>query len=153
MAFVAITTMLWGWGFLAIYRRPLSRVAASRWIYENVPPDSVIANEHWDDGLPLRIDGKDGFGSFGYKGLSTSSDGNMQMYNEDTPEKRELLYQWLNEADYIVLSSNRLWGSIPRLPQRYPMTTLYYDLLFEEARIRGSSARDLLPDNFRRRIQ
>jgi YYY domain-containing protein len=131
LAGVTIATMLWGWGFLAIYRRPLSRITASRWIYENVPPGSVIANEHWDDGLPLRVDGKDGFGSFGYRGLSISGDGNMQMYNEDTPEKREQLYQWLNEADYIVLSSNRLWGSIPRLPLRYPMTTRYYELLFE----------------------
>jgi YYY domain-containing protein len=131
MAFVLVATMLWGWGFLAIYRRPLSRITASEWIYANIPPGSVIANEHWDDGLPLRIEGKDGFGSFGYHGLSSSSDGSMQMYAEDTPEKREQLYQWLNEADYIVLSSNRLWGSIPRLPMRYPMTTLYYDLLFE----------------------
>lgn len=130
LAAVTILTMLWGWGFLAIYRRPLSRVTASRWIYANIPPGKVIANEHWDDGLPLRIDGKDGFGGWGYRGLSTSSDGNMQMYMEDTAEKRELLYRWLNEADYIVLSSNRLWGSIPRLPMRYPMTTLYYKLLF-----------------------
>ena len=128
---VAVTTMLWGWGFTAIYRRPLTRITASRWIFDNVPPGTVIANEHWDDGLPLRVDGKDGFGSYGYKGLSTSSDGSMQMYAEDTPEKREQLYQWLDEADYIVLSSNRLWGSIPRLPMRYPMTTLYYKLLFE----------------------
>jgi YYY domain-containing protein len=131
MALVLIGTMLWGWGFLAIYRRPLTRITASEWIYDNVLPGSVIANEHWDDGLPLRIAGKDAFGSFGYKGLSTSSDGSMQMYAEDVPEKREQLYQWLNEADYIVLSSNRLWGSIPRLPMRYPMTTLYYKLLFE----------------------
>jgi YYY domain-containing protein len=130
MAVVTIGTLLWGWGFLAIYRRPLTRITASRWIYENLPPGTVIANEHWDDGLPLRIDGKDGFGSFGYRGLSSSSDSSMQMYAEDTPEKREQLYQWLNEADYIVLSSNRLWGSIPRLPTRYPMTTLYYELLF-----------------------
>ncbi|MGC8779669.1 MAG: DUF2298 domain-containing protein [Anaerolineae bacterium] len=127
---VTVFTMLWGWGFLAIYRRPLSRITASRWIYANIPPGKVIANEHWDDGLPLRIDGKDPFGAFGYRGLSSSSDGNLQMYMEDTPEKRELLYRWLNEADYIVLSSNRLWGSIPRLPMRYPMTTLYYKLLF-----------------------
>ncbi len=130
LAAVTILTMLWGWGFLAIYRRPLSRVTASRWIYDNVPRGSVIANEHWDDGLPLRIDGKDGFGGWGYRGLSSSSDGSMQMYMEDTPEKRELLYRWLNEADYLVFSSNRLWGSIPRLPMRYPMTTLYYKLVF-----------------------
>ena len=95
------------------------------------PKGKVIANEHWDDGLPMRVEGKDGFGTWGYKGLSSSSDGSMQMYSEDVPEKRELLYKWLNEADYLVLSSNRLWGSIPRLPMRYPMTTLYYKLLFE----------------------
>ncbi|PKO23358.1 MAG: hypothetical protein CVU38_04470 [Chloroflexi bacterium HGW-Chloroflexi-1] len=132
LALVVVGTMLWGWGFLAIYRRPLTRVTASRWMYQNVAPGSHIGNEHWDDGLPLRIEGKDGFGSFGLKGLSSSSDNNMQMYWEDTPEKREQLYQWLNEADYLVLSSNRLWGSIPRLPLRYPMTTLYYQLLFAE---------------------
>jgi YYY domain-containing protein len=131
MIFVLVATMLWGWGFLAIYRRPLTRLTASEWMYDNIPSGSVIANEHWDDPLPLRMQGKDAFGSYGYKGLSTSSDGLMQMYSEDVPEKRELLYQWLNEADYIVLSSNRLWGSIPRLPMRYPMTTLYYKLLFE----------------------
>ncbi|MCU0503299.1 MAG: DUF2298 domain-containing protein, partial [Anaerolineae bacterium] len=131
MVAVTVLTMLWGWGFLSIYRRPLSRIEASRWIYANVPKGKVIANEHWDDGLPMRVEGKDGFGTWGYKGLSSSSDGNMQMYSEDVPEKRELLYKWLNEADYLVLSSNRLWGSIPRLPMRYPMTTLYYKLLFE----------------------
>jgi len=131
MAAVTVLTMLWGWGFLSIYRRPLTRIEASRWIYANVPPGKVIANEHWDDGLPMRVEGKDGFGAGGYKGLNSSSDGGMQMYAEDVPEKRELLYKWLNEADYLVLSSNRLWGSIPRLPMRYPMTTLYYKLLFE----------------------
>jgi len=130
LALVAILTMLWGWGFLAIYRRPLSRLTASKWIYANIPPGKVIANEHWDDGLPMRVEGKDGFGAWGYKGLSSSSDSSMQMYWEDTVEKRELLYKWLNEADYLVMSSNRLWGSIPRLPMRYPMTTLYYKLIF-----------------------
>ena len=36
----------------------------------------------------------------------------------------------LEEADYIALYSNRLYGTIPRLPQRYPVTTKYYELLF-----------------------
>jgi YYY domain-containing protein len=132
LAGVTILTMLWGWGFLAIYRRPLSRVTASKWIYANVPAGSVIANEHWDDGLPFSIDGRMSFKPSGeYYGLRSSSDGQMQMYGEDTPEKREQLYQWLNEADYIAQSSNRLWGSIPRLPMRYPMSTGFYKLLAE----------------------
>jgi len=35
------------------------------------------------------------------------------------------------QTDYLVLSSNRLYGSIPRLPMRYPMTSEYYRALFE----------------------
>ena len=37
----------------------------------------------------------------------------------------------LDQADYIILSSNRLYGSIPRLPTRYPMTVRYYKALFD----------------------
>src|SRR5699024_8729312 len=35
----------------------------------------------------------------------------------------------LNQADYIILSSNRIIGSVPRQPERYPMATHYYDML------------------------
>ncbi len=93
---------------------------------------SVIANEHWDDTLPQRIDGKDAYGNW-YRGLSSPSsmpDGLMHIYDNDTLEKRTALFQWLDEADYIVLSSNRAYASIPRLPMRYPFTTAYYEALF-----------------------
>lgn len=90
---------------------------------------SVIANEHWDDALPQRIDGKDAFGSW-YRSLHSSPGGQMNNYDNDTPEKREALFDWLDEADYIALSSNRLYASIPRLPTRYPFTTAYYEALF-----------------------
>ncbi len=85
---------------------------------------SHVANEHWDDAIPLRMEGRDGFGM--YKGIE------LQMYAEDEPRKLDDLIQWLNDADYIFLTSNRLYGSIPRLPMRYPMTTRYYSLLFSE---------------------
>ena len=90
---------------------------------------SVIANEHWDDALPQRIDGMDPFGKR-YRGLRSNPGGQMSNYDNDTPEKRQALFDWLDEADYIVLSSNRLYGSIPRLPTRYPFTTAYYEALF-----------------------
>ncbi|MBI3913939.1 MAG: glycosyltransferase family 39 protein, partial [Chloroflexi bacterium] len=122
-------TIFWSLAFTSIYTRPVSRVTASRWIFENVPVGSVIANEHWDDPLPLRVDGKDPFGGM-YRGLKSSSDGLMQWYAEDTPEKRAQAIAWLDEADYIVLSSNRLYAAIPRLPMRYPLTTKYYEWLF-----------------------
>ena len=115
LAVITIATMLWGWGFLAIYRRPLSRVTASRWIYENIPEGSVIANEHWDDGLPFSIDGKIAFKPSGwYFGLTDPNtgkrEGQIENYGEDTPEKRVRLYGWLNDADCIAMSSNRLWA-------------------------------------------
>ncbi|WP_352428207.1 DUF2298 domain-containing protein [Thermoflexus sp.] len=84
---------------------------------------SILANEHWDDGLPLRLDGRDAFAM--YVGLE------MTWYDEDTEEKRRRALEWLEQADWIILSSQRLVWSIPRLPLRYPMTTAYYRALFE----------------------
>ncbi len=89
---------------------------------------SVVANEHWDDAVPQPLDGRNPYGDY-YRGLSTSSDGQMQNYNDDTPEKLTQMLAWLDEADYLVLSSNRLYASIPRLPWRYPMTVRYYRAL------------------------
>ncbi|MCL4395904.1 MAG: DUF2298 domain-containing protein, partial [Chloroflexi bacterium] len=123
-------TLFWATAFTTIYTRPVSRVAASEWMYDNIPAGSAIGNEHWDDPLPLRIDGKDPYGGM-YHGLASSSDGVMHWYDEDTPEKRTQAIAWLDEADYLVLSSNRLYASIPRLPMRYPMTTKYYEWLFD----------------------
>ncbi len=91
---------------------------------------SVIANEHWDDPLPLRIDGKDPYGNW-YRSLESSPSTQMNNYDDDTLTKRQQIFDWLDETDYIVLSSNRLYGSIPRLPLRYPFTTAYYDALFD----------------------
>ncbi len=123
-------TLFWAAAFTSIYTRPYTRVAASLWIFDNIPPGSVLANEHWDDPLPVRISGRDPFGGM-YRTLSSSSDGEMHWYDEDTPEKRTQAIQWLDDAQYIILSSNRLYGSIPRLPMRYPMTTKYYQWLFD----------------------
>ncbi|HQY23487.1 MAG TPA: DUF2298 domain-containing protein [Thermoflexales bacterium] len=95
---------------------------------------SVIANEQWDDPLPQAVDGKYGFNSY-YNKLTTSNDGQMQPYNEDTPDtpgspgKLSQMLNWLDEADVIVLSSNRIYGSVPRLPWRFPLTTEYYRAL------------------------
>ncbi len=122
-------TLFYATAFMSIYTHPYTRVAASRWIFANVPVGSVVANEHWDDPLPVRIDGKDPWGGM-YRNLSSSPDGEMDWYNEDTPEKRDQAIQWLDETEYIILSSNRLYGSIPRLPMRYPLTTKYYQWLF-----------------------
>ena len=115
-------TLAWAWAFTAIYRQPHSRIAASRWLYENAAAGATIANEAWDDALPVRLGGRDAFSI--YQGLQ------LHNYAEDTPEKLQTLLGSLEQSDFVVLSSNRLYDSIPRLPMRYPMTVLYYHHLF-----------------------
>jgi YYY domain-containing protein len=123
----ALVVAVVGWSafyavaFASIYTRATTRVAASDWIFANVPAGAAVGFEHWDDGLPLRVGGKD---SAIYKGVE------FPMYAEDNPDKRNLVVQRLDQADYIFISSNRLYGSIPKLPMRYPMTTRYYQALF-----------------------
>ncbi|MBN1810300.1 MAG: glycosyltransferase family 39 protein [Anaerolineae bacterium] len=84
---------------------------------------SVVAYEHWDWGPHFP-------GSVSYPGLATSSDGQMQNYHDDTWEKRTQLFNWLDEADTIVISSNRIYASVSRLEPRYPLTNAYYRALF-----------------------
>ena len=120
---VVVSTALWAGAVFSIYLRPNTRVAASRWIYANIPPGVTVANEHWDWGLPLPVDGHNPFAGM-YTGIE------MTNYDEDTPEKLVQLLDRLDQADYLFLASNRLYASISRLPARYPVTTAYYRALF-----------------------
>ncbi len=126
MGFVVAGTLIYALAFSAIYGQMNSRIEASRWIYKNIPVGSTLANEHWDDWLP--IGGLDGNTSYGDQGMFKSVE--MANYEDDTPDKLNRMVENLTQADYIVLSSNRLYDSIPRLPMRYPMTSRYYELLF-----------------------
>jgi YYY domain-containing protein len=84
---------------------------------------AVVANESsWDDGQPLRMDGYDGFGGI-YTGL------NLELYWDDNPDKLQRFYDILDQADYIFITSNRQWATITRVPERYPLTTVYYRAL------------------------
>ena len=115
-------TILYPLSFLSIYSRPHSRITASEWIYQNIPGGNTIANEYWDDPLPLNLPTSD---SSVYPGIM------LPLYDQDTPEKWEKLAQELEKTDYIVLSSNRLYGSIMTVPSKYPITYRYYQSLFD----------------------
>ncbi|HEY8477786.1 MAG TPA: DUF2298 domain-containing protein, partial [Chloroflexota bacterium] len=121
-AVVVLATLAWATAFVQIYTRPVTRVAASTWICNTLPPGPA-ANEHWDDPLPLRVPGCR---------VEQYAGPQLELYAEDTPEKRAKLVHALDQARYIFVTSNRLYESIPRLPMRYPMTVEYYRLLFSE---------------------
>jgi len=123
---VLLGTIFWSLAFVfGVYGTEHTWITASRWIYENVPDGSVLATEHWDDDLPLGLpEPGANIGSHGYRLVE------LPMYEDDNEQKYHLLRSRLGEADYIVLSTNRLYGAIPRLPERYPLSTRYYQLLF-----------------------
>jgi len=82
---------------------------------------AALANESsWDDGLPLRVDGLDPFAGIYQQGL------NLELYWPDDQSKLARMLSILDQADAVIISSSRQWGSIPRLEERYPLSTAYY---------------------------
>ncbi len=108
---VVVLTLLMGLAFYNIYRSPVTRVVASKWVYENVPEGAVIGHEHWDDEVPASVAGipQVNYGSVTFRN-----------FDQDTPEHVDKLLATIDEVDYIALSSRRLSGTIPRVPPRGP---------------------------------
>lgn len=119
----------WALAFVnGVYGSEHPWVTFSRWTYANVPDGSCVAREHWDEGIPANLDEPNG-NPLAHAYIQPE----LPMYEEDTREKYETLRGTLLNCDYITLASNRLWRTIPRLPERYPMSTRYYEALFSGA--------------------
>ena len=114
IALVAVTG-LYALAYTAVYRAPHTAVRSSEWLNQNAPADSVILMEHWEEGLP-------DMGRYDVPRLP--------VYENDTPHKLDGMAADLARADYVLFYSNRLYGAITRLPERYPVTSAYYRLLF-----------------------
>jgi len=118
---VAAGALLYSVAYMNIYTHLNTRVEASRWIYSHVPTGSTIAIEApWDDQLPLDEQGRTG-------GVYHTM--NLDMYAPDGQNKIDNISNVLTHAQYIVMSSERMDRSIPKLPDRYPLSTRYYQLL------------------------
>ncbi|HNM79046.1 MAG TPA: DUF2298 domain-containing protein, partial [Tepidiformaceae bacterium] len=125
---VLLATAWWAMAFQSVYSQEHPRIAASRWIYDNVPPGSKITGEIWDDTIPYAIPGKQG----GYRIVETSP------YDTDSLDKvHKLIYgdpgnanaTGLVSADYVAITSNRVRESVKKLEREYPATIRYYQLL------------------------
>lgn len=128
VAAVLVATVLYVYAFMQIYTAPITRVQASNWIYRNIPAGVTITDESWDDSLPFArvVDGK-ARSQGEYKVVT------MNLHEPDDARKLDNLQQWIGSADYIIISSNRMYGWLPRLADRFPITLRYYDLLFSES--------------------
>ena len=109
--------LVWPLAFMSIYTKDHSRVAASKWIYENITQNSKITYEYWDDPLPLMVQDPT---TRNYQGIT------IHIFDPDTKEKWDIINNQLSEADYYIMSSNRGWGSIVQVPDRYPIASQFY---------------------------
>lgn len=119
---LGIIVLIWPISFIAIYKRPHSRIIASQWIYENIPQNATLSSETWDDTLPLFLPQNE----------NTYNIIPLDMYDQDNPEKWEKLNSQLEKIDYLILSSNRLWNSIQKGRKTYPITSNFYKDLLED---------------------
>ena len=125
---LVLLTAVYAVAFVRIYEEPNTRIEATRWIQENAPHGSTIANEHWDDSLPVGgIWGETVAAAKtagGYRGMT------VPVFDPDDESKLEKLYEPLSAADYYVLSSPRAWRTVGRLPEKFPLMTRFYRELF-----------------------
>ncbi|MFH1559860.1 MAG: DUF2298 domain-containing protein [Chloroflexota bacterium] len=130
IGFVIVATGFYALSYMNIYNQPHTAMQASQWIRQNVPAGSVILIEHWEEQLPKLLGYRLGCGNQ-WDAVSC-----MKMYDSDNvsysggKDKITRVAEQLAGADYLVFFSNRLYGSIPRVPERYPQSGDYYRKLF-----------------------
>ncbi len=117
---LVITQIFFGVSFMSIYFNEQTRIVTSKWIYKNVPAGSKLLTEHWDDGLPIPLDG------YTMNYLSRE----LKMYDQDNEEKFIEIAEKLSSSDYVILSSRKLWTTIIKLDNEYPISSIYYKKLF-----------------------
>ena len=118
-----ILFLIWPLMFSSIYFHKHTRVQASEWIYKNLPSNSVILGEYWDDPLPLSVTG-----NYGKQFIVEQ----LPVFDPDTTEKWLKMNEMLKKADYYVLSSNRGWGSVVTVPEKYPLMSRFYEQLLSD---------------------
>jgi len=121
---VASGAAFYAGAFMNIYRHEHTWIRATQWICANYAPSRAIMVETWDDPLPL-LQGQ---------GELRCTAGHVfqffEAHDEDSKQKLEELLDLLTRSDYVSISSNRLYNALPRLNERFPLTSRYYELLF-----------------------
>ncbi len=126
MGVVSGGALFYALAYMNVYRQPHPWIQATAWLCKNLPPRSRIMVEHWDDPLPLY----QGTGELECYGRHYFME--FPAYEPDDQGKLDTLLMMLRANDYIILASNRLYNTIPRLPERYPLTSRYYQALLGE---------------------
>ena len=114
MVLVIACSVFYSFAHVRIYSRQHPILQVAGWTNANVGPNDIVAAEDWE--FPLYV--------------ITRQKTVLRIYDEDTPEKMSTIAQQLYDADYFIVLTQRAYGTITRLPERYPLSSRYYELMF-----------------------
>ncbi len=116
---VASGTVLWGLAYTWSFLEPHPHRTASDWISPMLADQQVVAFEHWDEHIALRLE----------KGGSVER---AELPSYELPEDDEKIATWtgaLARSDWVVLTSNRVYRTVLANPDRFERTARLYRLL------------------------
>jgi len=116
---VFVLSFVWSTAFVSIYTYKNTRVAASQWIFDNIDSGNQLLVEKFDERLPTALKGNNKH----YEFIE------IQNYIPDSEAKLEDMAQKLAQADYLVISSSRMSGTVGQMKQTHPFTYNYYSKL------------------------
>jgi YYY domain-containing protein len=93
------------------------RLAASEWLVEHAPAGATLSFQEWDDGLPVSSP------AAAAKGFRRES---LHPFAVETADDVRSLAAALGRIDYVVESSERVTGTVGRVPARYAPVLRYY---------------------------
>ena len=127
---VLLTTAVYAAAFVNMYQTPHPWLVGSSWIYANVPANTLILSEKWDDALPTSMNFE---GNYRRRSEYRNEELSWLTKTGSNDDEAKLLVNLslMSEADYLTVVSNRIYGVVTRLPERYPISNQYYQLLFD----------------------
>lgn len=112
--------------FSTIYFRPDIRLTASEWIYQNIPSGAKVLSESGNV-VDIPVSSPHSPMPNIYHLTPVSFD----FYRlDENPETLSKLITQLTQADYLIVPSRRVFANHQRLPEKFPLTAKYYQLLF-----------------------
>jgi YYY domain-containing protein len=116
---VAAGTMVWGLAYIWAFIEPHPHLTASRWLSPMLGDKQVVAFEHWDEHITLDT--------------SPNTIELVELPSYELPDDAKKILEWcenLERADWVVLTSNRVFRTVLANPDRFPRTARLYRLLF-----------------------
>lgn len=112
-----------GLNFSTIYLKPDPRVEAADWLKEQSDEDDTFAGEVYDMGMTAfnKTLGSHRITEFNYYNLDDITDDDQEL---------DELTKLLNESEYIIIPSERIYPTRSRLPKEYPNSYEHYRKLF-----------------------